>query len=286
MMSKNILIVGSNSLIGMELKSLDWSGYNLFFTSRNLNDKSANKNIIQFDLKTNDTIDIDLEFEWCIYLADLPLIKGLMSSGLNIKKIIAFSTTSVLTKTDSVHEKDLNLVSRFISAEKYLKSSCLENNIGCYVFRPTLIYSIGHDKNVTVINKFVKKFKFFPKIGNLSGLRQPISSSCLAELVFKAVLQEPEQGSVIFFEVAGNETFTFKEMVERIFAYNNLYPLFIPLNKTLFRYTLKLLNSLGLFKNISFDMIDHASMDFNFDTKEVREKFNFKPKNFLENKCL
>lgn len=39
---------------------------------------------------------------------------------------------------------------------------------------------------------------------------------------------------------------------------------------------------MGFFKNITFDMIDYAPMDFNFSNKETYKDFKFQPKNFLE----
>ena len=44
----------------------------------------------------------------------------------------------------------------------------------------------------------------------------------------------------------------------------------------------KILKYFGFLQNISFEMIDHASMDFNFDISEVIDKFNFNPKEFLK----
>lgn len=281
-MKKNILIIGSNSLIGNDLRCLDLSAYNLYFTSRKSEHSECSRNTIKYDLEDKKKLKLDIEFEWCIYLADLPLIKGLFNSGIKFKNLIAFSTSSVLTKVNSSHIKDKNLLEEFTNAENLLVEQCNYQKFGCYVFRPTLIYSLGKDKNVTVINNFIKKYKFFPKIGNFTGLRQPIASSCLAQLIRNAISKQPSPGFVKFYQVAGQETMTFKEMVEKLFYLNMQKPIFIPINKTFFYYVLKTANLMGFFKNISFDMIDHASMNFNFSNKEIYEDFKFKPKNFLE----
>ncbi len=279
----NILIVGSNSLVGKSLKSLNLlNGFKIYKTSRSISDDVSN-NMIEFDLKKNDNKRINIDFEWCIYLADLDLIEGLLEEKVKFKNLIAFSTSSVLTKINSSHKKDKRLVEKFQIAEEYTKKKCIKKGIQCFIFRPTMIYSIGSDQNISVINNFIKKYKFFPRIGSYSGLRQPVSSYCLAKLISNVIESKPQFDSPRFFQVAGKEIMTFEEMIIQIFQYNRMKPIFIPVNKSLFKVMLQTLNSIGLFKDISFDMIDHASMDFNFDITQVRNEFNFNPKGFLEN---
>tara|TARA_B000000532_G_C18556139_1_gene272131 strand:- start:45 stop:485 length:441 start_codon:yes stop_codon:yes gene_type:complete len=145
-----------------------------------------------------------------------------------------------------------------------------------------MIYSIGSDQNITVISNFIKKYKFFPRIGSYSGLRQPVSSDCLAKLISNVIDSGSQLDSPKSFQVAGKETMTFEEMIIRIFKYNRVKPIFIPVNKAFFGFMLKILKYFGFLQNISFEMIDHASMDFNFDISEVIDKFNFNPKEFLK----
>ena len=76
----NILIVGSNSLVGKSLKSLNLlSGFDIYKTSRSIS-KDVSNNLIEFDLKRNENKKINIDFEWCIYLADLDLIDGLLNA--------------------------------------------------------------------------------------------------------------------------------------------------------------------------------------------------------------
>tara|TARA_Y100001935_G_scaffold252571_1_gene256788 strand:+ start:4530 stop:5381 length:852 start_codon:yes stop_codon:yes gene_type:complete len=278
----NILIVGSNSLVGKSLKSLNLlSGFDIYKTSRSIS-KDVSNNFIEFDLKRNENKKINIDFEWCIYLADLDLIDGLLNEKVKFKNLIAFSTSSVLTKIHSSHKKDQKLVERFQNAEEYTKKKCIEKGIQCFIFRPTMIYSIGSDQNITVISNFIKKYKFFPRIGSYSGLRQPVSSDCLAKLISNVIDSGSQLDSPESFQVAGKETMTFEEMIIRIFKYNRVKPIFIPVNKAFFGFMLKILKYFGFLQNISFEMIDHASMDFNFDISEVIDKFNFNPKEFLK----
>ena len=117
----NILIVGSNSLVGKSLKSLNLlSGFDIYKTSRSIS-KDVSNNLIEFDLKRNENKKINIDFEWCIYLADLDLIDGLLNEKVKFKNLIAFSTSSVLTKIHSSHKKDQRLVEKIPKCRRIYK---------------------------------------------------------------------------------------------------------------------------------------------------------------------
>ena len=48
---------------------------------------------------------------------------------------------------------------------------CEERGVDWTLFRPTLIYGRGLDKNVTTIMRFIKRFHVFPIVGGGGGLR-------------------------------------------------------------------------------------------------------------------
>ena len=58
----------------------------------------------------------------------LDLIDGLLNEKVKFKNLIAFSTSSVLTKIHSSHKK-IELVEKFQNAEEYTKKKCIEKGI-------------------------------------------------------------------------------------------------------------------------------------------------------------
>ena len=81
--------------------------------------------------------------------------------------------------------------------------------------------------------------------------------------------------------MAGHDVLTFREILERIFTLYALPPIFVPVNKSLFNFSLRLLNRLGFMQNIGSEMIDHAEMDFVFDNRPLELEFGFKSRPFL-----
>ena len=83
------------------------------------------------------------------------------------------------------------------------------------IFRPTLIYGVGRDRNVADIARFAKRFGVFPILGKGLGLRQPVHAADLAEACILAVDSSASFNRI--YNLSGGETLTYREMVERVF---------------------------------------------------------------------
>ena len=71
------------------------------------------------------------------------------------------------------------------------------------------------DRNVTMIARFIRRFGFFPLVGNGKGYRQPVHADDVAAACLM-VLNRP----ITFnrnYNLSGGQTLTFREMVEAIF---------------------------------------------------------------------
>jgi nucleoside-diphosphate-sugar epimerase len=83
------------------------------------------------------------------------------------------------------------------------------------IFRPTLIYGAGRDRNIADIARFVRRFGVFPILGKGIGLRQPVHAADLAEACLLAVDSSASFNRV--YNLSGGETLTYRQMVERVF---------------------------------------------------------------------
>jgi GT2 family glycosyltransferase len=119
-----------------------------------------------------------------VHLAPLgllpPLLPELEKRG--VRRLIAFGSTSRFTKCDSTSRKERELASRLAWAEDALASSCAVSRIAWTLFRPTLIYGAGMDRNVSAIARFINRFGFFPMVGHGQGSRQPVHADDLAHM--------------------------------------------------------------------------------------------------------
>ena len=159
-------------------------------------------------------------------LSALPALVGRISGG---DRLIALSTSSVLFKAESSDPDERNLAQALRRAETEVQSLCRDRGIAWTIFRPTLIYDPGHDRNVSVIATFVRRFGVFPVVWPGTGRRQPIHADDVA-LAMAAAASVPAAPGALF-DLPGGDTLTYREMVCRIFESSGRRPilLYLPL---------------------------------------------------------
>ena len=209
-------LLGATGFLGSEiLKQALNLGISITCLSRQQRPSYVSSHVewVQTDLRT-DQLNPDDWNSVVVSAVMLPLladrIEELQSSKFEIQRILAFSSSSVITKRHSTNGYDLDLVRALGSAENQLLSA----NFAVTILRPTLIYGGSGDRNVEVISEHVHRTKFFPLVGNGSGLRQPIHVSDLSALGIRLALLERTSQPV--YNLGGGEILTFRAMVERI----------------------------------------------------------------------
>tara|TARA_A100000164_G_scaffold294948_1_gene268852 strand:- start:900 stop:1787 length:888 start_codon:yes stop_codon:yes gene_type:complete len=113
------------------------------------------------------------------------------SSLKNLKGIIACSSTSALTKRFEFNNYDKNLAEKLLSSERKIISIAEKLNINCQIIRPTMIYGSFKeikDNNISKILSIMRYFRIIFLPSN-SGLRQPIHTYQLAEVVYFLMLK-------------------------------------------------------------------------------------------------
>ncbi|WP_197716702.1 NAD-dependent epimerase/dehydratase family protein [Methylocaldum marinum] len=217
-----------------------------------------------------------------IHLAPLwalpPLLDRLAGSG--IKRILAFSSTSLFTKEKSGSEQERQMVSKLKKAEEDLQSFCTERNISWTIFRPTLVYSLGRDKNVTTIARFIKRFRFFPLVGAGDGLRQPVHAEDLALACLDAI-DNPKTFNKSY-NLSGGEVLTYRDMVIRISGHLGTKCKIIHIPLPLMRFALGWLSNLPGYQKITPEAANRINLDMCFDHHNAVSDINFAPRYFLE----
>jgi nucleoside-diphosphate-sugar epimerase len=131
-------------------------------------------------------------------------------------RVVALSSTSRFTKVGSGDTAETAVAARLIEAEDRFVAWAKSRDIDWVILRPTLIYGLGRDKNVSEIARFIRRFSFFPVFGLAQGLRQPIHAEDVAAACFSA-LQAPNAANRAY-NISGGETLTYRDMVARVFA--------------------------------------------------------------------
>jgi len=114
--------------------------------------------------------------------------------------------------------------------ETSVRMYCQSAGIAWTILRPAMIYFPPVDHNVTALARIIRKFRFFPFWGRMSGLRQPVHADDVAAAAAQALTSE--QAKDLAFDLPGGETLTFRTMVERIFRALDLPPILVPMPRS------------------------------------------------------
>lgn len=237
----------------------------------------------QINEKNNDTDHQEKIIDW-FYLAPIWTLPEhfdwLVTQG--VRRMVALSSTSVITKNHSSDSKERILAHRLAEGESRLKDWAKQQGVSWTILRPTLIYGWGRDQNIMQIVHFIRQFGFFPLTGQAAGLRQPVYVEDVASACLAALLSERTVNQV--YNIAGGETLTYHSMVEKIFAAMERTPQLLHLPKWLIHAIVKLARILPRFRHVTPDMIDRMNLDMIFDYSAATHDFNYTPGSFILNK--
>ena len=195
-----------------------------------------------------------------------------------VKHVIAVSSTSRFTKTVSSDPAEKKLAESLAVNENLLEAWAKKEQLTFTILRPTLVYGLGRDKNVSMIAGFIRRFSFFSVFGAAQGLRQPVhaqdvASCCAAALTAAAAINKS-------YNISGGEIINYREMVSRIFSALGKKPRFISFPLWLFRLVVSILRIFPSFHHWSSAMAERMNQDLVFDHEDARRDLGFDPRLF------
>lgn len=202
-----------------------------------------------------------------------PLLKKYSTS-----RIIALSSTSRFTKHDSVDSGEKITALKLTDAEDRLQVWAKNAGVDWVILRPTLIYGLGQDKNISEIIRLVRRFGFFPLVGQAKGFRQPVH----AEDIAAACLSALENNNIVNrdYNLSGGETLSYREMVNRLFSTLGRRPRLICVPLWFFRLVAALLRLFPRYRHLTMQMAERMNADLVFDHTDAARDLNFNPRNF------
>jgi len=215
-----------------------------------------------------------------IHLAPLTLLPPLLPAFLAAggRRVIAFGTTSLYAKATSANAAEQAYATNLRISENRLRQLCDEASVPWTLFRPTLIYGCGRDRNVAVISAIVRRIGVFPLLGPARGLRQPVHADDLAAACV-AALDQPATFNRAY-DLPGGETLSYREMVERIFQALGKRPRFIRVPMAGFAAAMKLLSLLPRYRDFNVEMASRMNHDLVFDAGPAQRDFAYRPRPF------
>ena len=274
---KNSLVIGGTGVVGGYIVAhLQRRGERPLVLSRSQRD-TADVEWIRGDLRQPDTLKFP-PFTILYCTADAVLLADVLSRIFNpsLKRVIVFSSTSVLTKKDTEIASEREGLRKLADAEQTIAEACAQRGVGWTILRPTLIYDEGRDGNITPLSRLIRRFGFMPLVGGAPGQRQPVHAEDLAIGAIAAAASPAAANR--FYSLPGAETISYREMIGRIFDGLRLPRRMISVPPALWR--LAFIMAKPLFPGANVAMGIRMMKDMTFDATPAVQDFGWKPRGF------
>lgn len=274
---RQISVLGANSLVGrFAVPRLVAAGYTPSALSR-----TAQPPVLGVVWGQGDLADPELalpEAEAALSLAPIWLLPQALPAlrRAGVRRLIAFSSTSRLTKAQSPEPAERAVAARLARGEAEVRAFCVEHGIDCTLLRPTLIYAEGQDRNVSRLAELIRRFRVLPLAGAGEGRRQPVHADDLAQACLQALDARESFGRD--YDLPGGETLSYRAMVARIFESLGLRPRIVSLPPALWRAGLTLAGP--LLPGATAAMGERMAEDLVFDGAAATRDFGWSPRPF------
>jgi nucleoside-diphosphate-sugar epimerase len=195
-----------------------------------------------------------------------------------VRRVIALSSTSRFSKANSSSPAEQAVAASLACAEDAVVTTCERLGIAYTIFRPTLIYGVGRDRNVADIARFARRFGAFPILGKGLGLRQPVHAADLAQACMLAVDASASFNRI--YNLSGGETLTYREMVERVFQELGKPARIVPIPKPLFRLAIHFARQIPKYRHLKPEMATRMDRDLCFNHLAAEQDFGYCPRPF------
>ncbi|MDO4710238.1 MAG: nucleoside-diphosphate sugar epimerase [Pseudomonadota bacterium] len=193
-------------------------------------------------------------------------------------RVIAFGSTSLKVKQDSMDAAEREMAARLAQAEKRLVDACTRQGAGLTLLRPTLVYGAGMDKSLTRIATLATRFGRFVLPHTARGLRQPVHVDDLAAAAIACLHQNGTIGRS--YDLPGGETLNYIDMVRRVLAAIEPAPRLHLVPLPVFSALLWLARASGKLKGFNNAMLARMQQDLVFDSQAAQRDFGYAPRAF------
>jgi nucleoside-diphosphate-sugar epimerase len=191
-----------------------------------------------------------------------------------VRRVVAFSSTSALTKAGATDPSDRLLSETLREGEQRLRTGTWDETI----LRPTMIYFGPGDRNIERIVWQLRRLRVFPLVGTATGLRQPVHADDLADAALAALQSDSARRRT--YELGGGESLTFKDMIQRVADANAVAARFVTIPLPVARASLRALSVLPRFRGIPVGSLDRMSKDLAFDISAAQQDIGYSPRTF------
>ncbi len=210
-----------------------------------------------------------------LHVAPLWLLPPLLAPGVlpALRRVVAVGSTSITTKRTSSDPGERRLSLLLEQAELTATALAEQRRIPLTILRPTMLYGVLPDRQLSVLARFIARFGFMPLPGPGRGLRQPLHAGDVALAIRQAMVCPATFGRS--YTLAGGETLSYRAMMERLFAAQELAPRIVPLPTWLMRLGFAGMRLVPRFQHLQRGMLERLERDQVFATDAAQQDFGF-----------
>ncbi len=197
-------------------------------------------------------------------------------AGAGMRRLVAFSSTSVFTKAASPEAGERAVAARLADGEARTRAFCEAHGVAWTLLRPTMIYAEGQDQNVSRLASLIGRFGVLPLAGRGEGLRQPVHADDLAAGALAAAASPAAENRA--YDLTGGETLSYRDMAVRVFEGLGRRPRILAAPPWLWRIGLAL--AAPVLPGATAAMGGRMSDDLTFDSAPARRDFAWAPRDF------
>lgn len=291
MLKSRVGVLGATSLVGALLlpllSKMDWEV--VAFSRQHKRDNScAGQELIKWvdlqEAQRIDSVPSESEINHWVCVAPIWVLPDYFSMlrAYGAQRVVVLSSTSRFSKDDSSDLAEQALAQRLAEAEAGFIAWAEKHSVSWVILRPTLIYGLGRDQNISVIARVIARFGFFPLLGAARGLRQPVHAADVAWASMAALMRPLAANGA--YSLSGGETLPYREMVGRVFHWLDRPARFINVPLWMFRMAVMVLRILPRYRHWSAAMAERMNQDLVFDHADATRDFDFSPRAFVLDK--
>ena len=195
-----------------------------------------------------------------------------------LERVVVFSTSSVFSKASSPDGSENRQIADILACEMQLNALCSERGLALAVFRPTLIYGCGLDRNISLLAAWIRRLGWLPLAGQAKGLRQPVHADDLAVLAVNALMADKPVN--LDSPACGGSALSYRQMVELIFDALDKPRRILSLPPRLVATLVSLARLLPRWRGVNTQMVSRQNTDLVFDDSTVKECLGYQPRPF------
>ncbi|MBB1087909.1 nucleoside-diphosphate sugar epimerase [Lysobacter sp. SG-8] len=197
--------------------------------------------------------------------------------GVRAPRVVAFGSTSVDTKGDSVDAAERDVARRLVEAEAAVLAAAHARGAHATLLRPTLVYGCGRDATLSRVAALAARWRVFPLPEGARGLRQPVHVEDLAAAAMACVHVPASYGKA--YALPGGEALAYRDMIRRVLASLQPPAYCLELPPPLFQLLLGLANGLGMARGLGA-AVPRMREDLVFDARPAMRDFGYAPRPF------